>query len=327
MAGILEIRNISKRFGDLLVVDDLSFEVEKGEFFSLLGPSGCGKTTLLRMMGGFESPSSGSIHLGGRDITKLAPQKRPTAMVFQNYALFPHMTVEGNVEYGLKVKKIDKNTRKKKVRELLDLVNLSDQLKKPVVELSGGQQQRVALARAIAVEPEIILFDEPLSNLDAALRESTRTELKRLQRELGITSIYVTHDQEEALSLSDRIAVMRSGKILEIGSARNLYDSPKSAFVASFIGGGNLIRNSDLVTQLTGRSLSENQVLTFKPEDFLPSNESEGVSFTVESSHFLGSKQEVMLKNESSGESARGAFDASLPLNETMWLKLTDDIV
>ncbi len=322
MPTILSIRNITKSFESLLAVDDVSFDVQQGEFFSLLGPSGCGKTTLLRMLGGFESPSSGKILIKEIDVTSHAPQKRPTSMVFQNYALFPHMTIGGNIEYGLKVKKLDKTTRAKKVDELLELVNLEGLSKKPVVELSGGQQQRVALARAVAVEPQILLFDEPLSNLDAALRESTRKEIKRLQRDLGITSIYVTHDQEEALSLSDRIAVMKDGKVVELDSPRELYSAPKSSFVASFVGAGNLIHNQELARELASE-LRDGFVLSFKPEDVHISQDDEGVEFSLEGHHFLGRHLELWLNHRDSGTAVRALVDPGFQISDQVKIGLS----
>lgn len=322
MSTILQTRSISKSFGSLKAVDEVSFEVKQGEFYSLLGPSGCGKTTLLRMIGGFESPSSGQILIKDVDVSKLPPQKRPTAMVFQNYALFPHMTIGGNIEYGLKIQKLSKPERKKKVEQLLELVNLRGLADKPVVELSGGQQQRVALARAVAVEPDILLFDEPLSNLDAALRESTRKEIKRLQVELGITSIYVTHDQEEALSLSDQIAVMRDGRIVESGSPRDLYSKSESGFVSGFVGAGNIISDTDLAKELSGEILSKDMLLSFKPEDVEIASEGLGVVFQVESAHFLGHQQEVWFNHKETGTSIRAYLSPKLSLEPSHRLVL-----
>ena len=243
MRSGIEIDGVSKRFGQTQAVDNVSLSVGQGEFVSLLGPSGCGKTTLLRLIAGFESPDSGRILFKGEDTTRLPPQKRPSAMVFQNYALFPHMTIGENVAYGLKVRKWKKDRIKSRVEEALAQVDLEGLAGKQVTQLSGGQQQRVALARAIAVQPEVILFDEPLSNLDVALRERTRNELRILQQKIGMTSVYVTHDQEEALSLSDRIAVMRNGRIIESGTPEQLYRDPATAFVAGFLGGANVIES------------------------------------------------------------------------------------
>ncbi|HMB89308.1 MAG TPA: ABC transporter ATP-binding protein, partial [Rhodothermales bacterium] len=207
----VRLETVTKRFGSTLAVSEVSVDIQPGEFFSLLGPSGCGKTTLLRMVAGFEQPDAGHIFIGGEEVTKATPQRRPTAMVFQSYALFPTMTVAQNVAYGLDVRRVAKAERARRVEEALARVELAGLGPKPVTQLSGGQQQRVALARALAVRPAVLLFDEPLSNLDVTLREQTRRELKELQAQLGTTSIYVTHDQQEALALSDRIAVMRAG--------------------------------------------------------------------------------------------------------------------
>src|SRR5690606_23446329 len=228
----------------LAAVRDVSLAIPRGCFFSLLGPSGCGKTTLLRMVAGFEAPDAGRIAIGGRDVTAAPPQARPTAMVFQNYALFPTMTVGENVAYGLEVRKWKRPRIRERVAEALGRVDLGGLEAKPVGRLSGGQQQRVALARALAVEPDVLLFDEPLSNLDLKLREETRRELKALQQELGTTSLYVTHDQQEALALSDLIAVMRAGEIVEVGPPETLYIAPETAFVARFLGGSNVIEDA-----------------------------------------------------------------------------------
>lgn len=238
----LSVEHLSKTFSTHTAVHDVSLEIRSGEFFSILGPSGCGKTTLLRMIAGFESPSSGSIRLNGQDITNTSPQFRKTGMVFQNYALFPHMTVYGNVAFGLETKNVPREERRGRVQKILASVGLEHKIDEPVPNLSGGEQQRVALARALVVEPAVLLFDEPLSNLDVALRLSTREEIRALQRKTGITSIYVTHDQTEAMSLSDRMAVMREGKIEQVGTPAELYEHPSSVFVARFLGGANVVR-------------------------------------------------------------------------------------
>ncbi len=213
----------------------------EGGIFHSLGPSGCGKTTTLRMIAGFYAPSQGRIHLDGKDVTEVPPQKRGTGMVFQNYALFPHMTVFENVAFGLQVRKISKPERKERVEQALDLVRLGGMGDRQIAQLSGGQQQRVALARALVIRPRILLLDEPLSNLDARLRDEMRSEILSLQRSLGITTIYVTHDQVEALSMSDRIAVFQQGSCRQIGTPEQIYNRPEDAFVASFIGETNLL--------------------------------------------------------------------------------------
>ncbi len=282
------LESVAKHFGDTAAVDDVTLSIREGEFFSLLGPSGCGKTTLLRIVAGFETPDRGRVVVHGKDVTRLSPQHRPTAMVFQNYALFPTMTVGGNVEYGLRVRRWAKSDRKRRVRETLGRVGMLELEERPVALLSGGQQQRVAVARALAVQPEVLLFDEPLSNLDVALRERTRTELRELQHRLQITTIYVTHDQEEALALSDRIGVMERGKLREIGTPRQLYDSPKSAFVAQFLGGANLVRGVDEIRKLTGETPPAGQCLAVRPEDIRPAPTGSGLEVAIESEQYLG---------------------------------------
>ena len=293
----VRLQEVTKRYGDLLAVNGVSLDIKAGEFFSLLGPSGCGKTTLLRTIAGFETIDEGAIYIDGQDITSLPPRQRPTAMVFQNYALFPTMTVGENVAYGLEVKKIPKAEIKQKVQQALDRVDLGGLLDKPVTQLSGGQQQRVALARAMAVQPDVLLFDEPLSNLDVALREQTRRELKLLQKELETTSIYVTHDQQEALALSDRIAVMKSGVLQQIGSPEELYKHPKTAFVARFLGGSNIIADPALINALVGsqEEAPANHVLSVRPEH-LRFEEEGGVPVQVISRLFLGTTVEWWLK-------------------------------
>jgi len=221
-------------------VRDVNLEIGKGEFCSIVGPSGCGKTTLLRMIAGFEKPSSGSIHVGMVDVTGLPPQDRGIGMVFQNYALFPHMSVFENISFGLETQKIPQQEVQRRVGEILDAVHLGHKKHTPVPQLSGGEQQRVAVARALVVEPAVLLMDEPLSNLDVALRLQTREEIRLLQRRIGITTIYVTHDQSEAMSLSDRIAVMKSGEVVQVGSPTTVYEMPNSPFVAEFLGGANV---------------------------------------------------------------------------------------
>ena len=237
---MIKFNQMEIKFGDFTAVKDINLEVKKGEFFTFLGPSGCGKTTTLRALAGFITPSKGSIEVNGRDVTYQPIEKRGIGMVFQSYALFPTMTVEGNITFGLKENKWSKEEIAKRVKEVAALVNLTDeQLRKNVAALSGGQQQRVAIARALALNPEIIVLDEPLSNLDAKLRKSLRVELKRIQKKSGTTMIYVTHDQEEALTLSDRIAVFHNGGIEQIGTPREIYYHPASEFVTTFIGDTN----------------------------------------------------------------------------------------
>ena len=241
----LQLTNLSKKFGDLVVVDNLNLTLRAGEFVSLLGPSGCGKTTTLRMVAGFVTPTSGSVEMDGKQMSSasasLPPERRRMSMIFQSYALWPNMTVEQNVAFGLKMRKVAKDEQKRRVAQLLDVVRLSQLAARYPNELSGGQQQRVALARALVVQPEILLLDEPLSNLDANLREEMRSEIRRLHNEFGITSIYVTHDQAEAMTTSDRIAVMNKGRIEQIDDPLTLYAKPKTRYVAEFIGRSNIL--------------------------------------------------------------------------------------
>ena len=237
----IQLKDIVKRFGALEAVSHVSLEIHDGELFTLLGPSGCGKTTILRLIGGFHKPDNGEIYFDGRPVTPVPPYERNIGMVFQNYALWPHMTVSDNITYGLKLKKLPRAEIADKVSHVLKLVNLAGLEKRYPGQLSGGQQQRVALARALVLNPNVLLLDEPLSNLDAKIRVQVRAEIRKLQKELGITTIYVTHDQEEALTLSDRIAVINLGKLLQIGSPRDLYERPRNPFVADFIGINNLI--------------------------------------------------------------------------------------
>ena len=235
----LELTHLVKTFDSTTAVKDFNLQVEQGEFVSFLGPSGCGKTTTLRMIAGFESPDEGSIYLAGEEITSLPPERRGMGMVFQSYALFPNMTAWGNVAFGLRVAQAPSQEIKKRVDELLDLVGLSNSGHKYANELSGGQQQRVALARALAIKPRVLLLDEPLSALDAVVRVSLRLEIRRIQTALGITTIYVTHDQEEALSISDRVVVMRQAVIEQIGTPEDIYVQPETHFVATFVGSIN----------------------------------------------------------------------------------------
>jgi len=237
---IITFENVTKRFGKLAAVDNVSLTVNEGEFFALLGPSGCGKTTLLRMLAGFETPTEGRILIDGQDISNIPPNKRPVNMVFQSYAVFPHMTVADNVAYGLKVDRVPKDERERRVAEALDLVQLGGLGERKPDQLSGGQRQRVALARALVKRPRVLLLDEPLSALDAKLREQMRTELCTLQEKVGITFIMVTHDQDEALALASRCAVMSKGVLQQVATPSDLYEFPNSRFVADFIGSVNL---------------------------------------------------------------------------------------
>lgn len=233
--AILKVKNLSKNFGKVKAVQEVSFEATEGKVLSLLGPSGCGKTTTLRCIAGFENPDQGEIYLDNRKITTIPPEKRGIGMVFQNYALWPHMTVYGNLAFGLQIKKVPKDEITKKIKKVLDMVQLEGYENRYPRQMSGGQQQRIAMARALVFEPEIMLLDEPLSNLDAQLREEMRFEFTELQRKLGITAIYVTHDQAEALVISDKIVILDQGKIVQSGSPKEIYSNPKNKFVAGFI--------------------------------------------------------------------------------------------
>ena len=241
MSNEVIIKDAVKRYGDFTALNGVSLNIHEGEFFTLLGPSGCGKTTLLRMIAGFNSIEGGDFFFGEKRINDVAAHKRDIGMVFQNYAIFPHLTVKENVAYGLKARKVGKKEIEERVAEALELVQISHLADRKPNELSGGQQQRVALARAFVIEPSVLLMDEPLSNLDAKLRVQMRTVIKKLQRRLGITTIYVTHDQEEALAISDRIAVMKDGDIMQIGTPNEIYAKPQNPFVAGFIGVSNFM--------------------------------------------------------------------------------------
>lgn len=289
----LSLQNIGKRFNDVVAVQQINLAISAGEFFSLLGPSGCGKTTLLRIIAGFEIPTHGSVFLNDQDVTRTPARHRGIGMVFQNYALFPHMTVFQNVAFGLEAKKVPKGEVLRRVGAILEAVHLAEKIHTPVPHLSGGEQQRVAVARALVVEPRILLLDEPLSNLDVALRSSTREEIRALQRRTGITTVYVTHDQAEAMSLSDRIAVMEGGRIVQVGSPIDIYERPLSAFVAQFLGGANILNGTydDATRFFTAASFSTRvpegrwnrpgtMVLAIKPEAIALDRESvpEGVA-------------------------------------------------
>ncbi len=272
----VRLRQVTKRLGATVAVDGVSLDVPEGHFTTLLGPSGCGKTTTLRMIAGFYQPDGGEIFVRDRRITDLPPHRRNMAMVFQEYALFPHMTVRENIGYGLRMRKVDPSETRRRIAAVVDLVGLPGQEDKFPLQLSGGQQQRVALARALVVEPEVLLLDEPLSNLDAKLRVRVRTEIRALQQTLGKTTIYVTHDQEEALSISDTIAVMNHGRIVQIGTPREIYYRPVDRFVADFVGlanfapvqivGRDRVRLGDVVLAVPGAAGAGAATLVVRPE-------------------------------------------------------------
>lgn len=298
--SFLIFETLNKKFGDFVAVRDMSLSVERGEFISLLGPSGCGKTTTLQMVAGLLPPTSGRIVLDGKDITKTPPNKRGLGIVFQSYALFPHMTATDNVAFGLEMRGVGKAERTDRARGALDQVKLGQFVDRYPKDMSGGQRQRVALARALVIEPPVLLLDEPLSNLDAKLREEMRIELRLLQQDIGVTTILVTHDQEEALSMSDRIVVMQQGDVAQIAAPLDLYERPTNTFVSDFVGKTNLIQgeitgdnevNVD-GTRVSVDTLSHNHgssvTLSIRPEKFHMSDDPSGHEVRVEAAIFLG---------------------------------------
>jgi len=312
----IQLKNIIQKYKDVIVVKNVELSIEDGEMIALLGPSGCGKTTLLKTIAGLLPLEQGTILLDDRDISKWPPQERNTAMVFQNYALFPHMTVEENIAYGLKIKKIEKHTRKEKVEEILSIVELLGYNHRKISELSGGQQQRVALARALVTEPKILLFDEPLSNLDEKLRVSMRQEIRKIQQAYGITSIYVTHDQEEAMAIADRIVVMKEGIVQQIGSPIEVYMKPINRFVAEFMGIANIVeikgaeyKNDKLETKIFGSAIEINGLnhkwnsnknrihLMFRPEN-VEIREDGQFEGTIKWLETIGSVKKITIGNQ-----------------------------
>ncbi len=307
MSEEIIIKHALKKYGDNVIIPDLSLDIKEGEFFTLLGPSGCGKTTLLRMIAGFNSIEGGDFFFGEKRINDLDPAKRNIGMVFQNYAIFPHYTVRKNVEFGLKNKKFPRDRIKTQSEKFMQLMQIDEYADRMPERLSGGQQQRVALARALCIEPDVLLMDEPLSNLDAKLRVEMRTVIKNIQHNVGITTVYVTHDQEEAMAVSDRIAVMNAGVIQHVGTPKSIYQRPANLFVATFIGRSNVIKGR-LVTDggrtyletLSGyraeiRTVRPEQqkeqeiVMSVRPEEFLLDRDStEGISAVVDDCVFLG---------------------------------------
>ncbi|MBE5801249.1 MAG: ABC transporter ATP-binding protein [Clostridiales bacterium] len=305
---LIDLKGISKEYDGNVVLSDINLYVRKKEFVTLLGPSGCGKTTTLRIIGGFEYPTTGEVYFEGKEISSLPPYKRRVNTVFQKYALFPHLNVQDNIAFGLKLKKVPKAEIKKKVDRMLELVNLSGYGKRSVDQLSGGQQQRIAIARALVNEPEVLLLDEPLGALDLKLRKEMQLELKNMQQQLGITFIYVTHDQEEALTMSDTIVVMRDGKILQIGDPKRIYDEPANAFVANFIGESNILKGTMIRDELVhfagydfpcvDSGFGENTPVdvVIRPEDIMIVGEDIGqLTGTVQSVLFKGVHYEMMI--------------------------------
>lgn len=343
MSVAINIENVVKRFGKDTIINGLSLNIKEGEFFTLLGPSGCGKTTLLRMIIGFNSIEGGEIKLDEKLINNIPTNKRNMGMVFQNYAIFPHMSVKDNVAFGLKRKKMRKQEIEEKVDEILKIVKIDHLKDRMPVKLSGGQQQRVALARAIVIHPEVLLMDEPLSNLDAKLRVEMRNAIKRIQQQIGITTIYVTHDQEEALAVSDRIAVMNGGVIQQIDTPKRIYQRPANTFVATFIGQSNIldgqvIKNNseegikifDAFFAMTNLSKNcknmEDVKVSIRPEEFILSMDNkDGIKGVVKSSVFLGINTNYFIELENGKEieviQASDALEA-IPNDSTVYLKL-----
>jgi putative spermidine/putrescine transport system ATP-binding protein len=287
----VRLTGLRKHYGDVAAVDGIDLEVGRGEFFTLLGPSGSGKTTTLRVIAGFERPDEGAVQLAGVDVSRQPPFERDVNTVFQDYALFPHMTVGQNVEYGLRVKRVSRTARRRRADEALDVVQLAGFRKRRPSQLSGGQRQRVALARAIVNNPRVLLLDEPLGALDLKLRQQLQIELKQLQQELGMTFVYVTHDQEEALTMSDRIAVFNGGRVEQVGAPAEVYEHPASTFVAGFIGTSNVIAR-------------DGRAFTVRPEKIrlLPEDASEGEPGTVRAAVYLGPMTRFVVELDRGGE-------------------------
>lgn len=334
---LLELKNIRKKFDGVGVLEGINLAISRGEFITLLGSSGCGKTTTLRIIAGLEQPDTGNVLLEGKDVTALAPNQRDVNTVFQNYALFPHMNVADNVGYGLKLKKIPKDEIRKRVREMLELVQLSGYEKRKPSELSGGQKQRVAIARALINNPKVLLLDEPLGALDLQLRRAMQTELKRLQKKLGITFIYITHDQEEAINMSDRIAVMKDGLFEQIGTPDEIYNHPKSSYVATFVGSSNIIHavakgceDGNLIVEtgqgpakvaLDGECPAEGEKVTVavRSENIqLDETLSCGLEATVEEKTFAGGQLRMVLALDDGRKliSSRYGIDASVKVGQ-----------
>ncbi len=311
MGTQIAIRKATKRFGAKAALDDVSIDVAPGEFFTLLGPSGCGKTTLLRAIAGFNDLTSGEILFDGRDVAGMEAWKRGIGFVFQNYALWPNRTVFENVAYGLRIRKAPEDTVRKKVAEALAMVRLVDVEARYPGEMSGGMQQRIAIARALVVDPPILLLDEPLSNLDAKLRVSLRRDIRAIQKRLGLTAVYVTHDQEEALEISDRIAVMSNGRVEQVGTPEDIYERPERVFVADFIGAANLIRGDVAAGRFTasegGGSVpaggEENGAATLlvRPEDMLLARDGEGTPGKVAAHFYAGRDRRYQILTEAFG--------------------------
>ena len=349
MSEEIIIKHALKKYGDNVIIPDLSLDIKEGEFFTLLGPSGCGKTTLLRMIAGFNSIEGGDFYFGEKRINDLDPAKRNIGMVFQNYAIFPHYTVRKNVEFGLKNKKFPKDKIKTQSEKFMKLMQIDQYADRIPERLSGGQQQRVALARALCIEPDVLLMDEPLSNLDAKLRVEMRTVIKTIQHSVGITTVYVTHDQEEAMAVSDRIAVMNAGVIQHIGTPKSIYQRPANLFVATFIGRSNVIKGKLVVENgktyletLSGyraeihtvrpeQQKNQDITMSVRPEEFLLDRDStEGISAIVDDCVFLGLNTHYFV-HLSSGEEVEiiqeSSIDSIIEPGSEIKLKINTDKV
>ncbi len=349
MSEEIIIKHALKKYGDNVIIPDLSLDIKEGEFFTLLGPSGCGKTTLLRMIAGFNSIEGGDFFFGEKRINDLDPAKRNIGMVFQNYAIFPHYTVRKNVEFGLKNKKFPRDKIKSQSEKFMKLMQIDEYADRMPERLSGGQQQRVALARALCIEPDVLLMDEPLSNLDAKLRVEMRTVIKNIQHSVGITTVYVTHDQEEAMAVSDRIAVMNAGVIQHIGTPKSIYQRPANLFVATFIGRSNVIKGKLIVENgktyletLSGyraeihtvrpeQQKNQDITMSVRPEEFLLDRDStEGISAIVDDCVFLGLNTHYFV-HLSSGEEVEiiqeSSIDSIIEPGSEIKLKINTDKV
>ena len=343
MSVNIKIENAQKKYGDNIIIDNLSLDIKQGEFFTLLGPSGCGKTTLLRMIAGFNSIENGNFYFNEKRINDLDPAKRNIGMVFQNYAIFPHLTVEQNVEFGLKNRKVSKEEMKVETDKFLKLMQIDEYRDRMPERLSGGQQQRVALARALVIKPDVLLMDEPLSNLDAKLRVEMRTVIKEIQNSIGITTVYVTHDQEEAMAVSDRIAVMKDGEIQHLGQPKDIYQRPANLFVATFIGKTNVL-NGNLngsvlkvagkydvnLNNIKDKNVKGNVVISIRPEEFVidENQAKDGIKAFIDSSVFLGLNTHYFAHLES-GEKIEivqeSKIDSIIPKGTEVYLKVKQD--